>query len=77
MSKVRLAIVGAGNCASSLVQGVQFYRDVPAGEVWSGIPSRPTGETKRIWAGESQLPELIKRVRALEKRVRELEERRA
>jgi len=51
--------------------------DVPAGEVWSGIPSRPTGETKRIWAGESQLPELIKRVRALEKRVRELEERRA
>jgi UDP-3-O-[3-hydroxymyristoyl] glucosamine N-acyltransferase len=51
--------------------------DVPAGEIWSGIPSRPTGETKRIWAGESQLPELIKRVRALEKRVRELEERRA
>jgi UDP-3-O-[3-hydroxymyristoyl] glucosamine N-acyltransferase len=49
--------------------------DVPAGEVWSGIPSRPTGETKRIWAGESQLPELIKRVRALEKRVRELVER--
>ncbi len=51
--------------------------DVPAGEVWSGIPSRPTSEQKRIWAGESQLPELIKRVRALEKRLRELEERRA
>ncbi len=50
--------------------------DVPAGEVWSGTPSRPTGETKRIWAAESQLPELVKRVRALEKRVRELEERR-
>lgn len=51
--------------------------DVPAGEVWGGLPSRPLGETKRIWAGETQLPELIKRVRALEKRVRELEERRA
>ena len=25
--KVRVAIVGAGNCASSFVQGVQFYRD--------------------------------------------------
>jgi UDP-3-O-[3-hydroxymyristoyl] glucosamine N-acyltransferase len=49
--------------------------DVPAGEVWSGIPSRPTSEQKRIWAGESQLPELIRRVRALEKRLRELEER--
>ena len=51
--------------------------DVPPGEVWSGIPSRPTSEQKRIWAGESQLPELIKRVRALEKRLRELEERRS
>jgi UDP-3-O-[3-hydroxymyristoyl] glucosamine N-acyltransferase len=49
--------------------------DVAAGEIWGGIPSRPLAEMKRIWAGEAQLPELIKRVRALEKRVRELEER--
>jgi myo-inositol-1-phosphate synthase len=27
--KVRVAIIGVGNCASSLVQGVQFYRDTP------------------------------------------------
>lgn len=27
MGKVRVAIIGVGNCASSLVQGVQFYRD--------------------------------------------------
>jgi UDP-3-O-[3-hydroxymyristoyl] glucosamine N-acyltransferase len=51
--------------------------DVPAGEVWGGLPSRPVAETRRIWASERQLPELIRRVRALEKRVRELEERRA
>src|SRR5487761_780747 len=25
--KVRVAIVGVGNCASSFVQGVQYYRD--------------------------------------------------
>src|SRR3954447_21606534 len=25
--KVRVAIVGVGNCASALVQGVQYYRD--------------------------------------------------
>ena len=25
--KVRVAIIGVGNCASSLVQGVRFYRD--------------------------------------------------
>ncbi len=50
--------------------------DVPAGEVWSGIPSRPSAETRRIWAAEAALPELIRKVRALEKRVRELEEKR-
>ncbi|MDA1217049.1 MAG: inositol-3-phosphate synthase, partial [Chloroflexi bacterium] len=27
--KVRVAIIGVGNCASSLVQGVQFYKDAP------------------------------------------------
>ena len=27
MSKVRLAIVGVGNCASSLVQGLTYYKD--------------------------------------------------
>ncbi len=26
MGKIRVAIVGVGNCASSLVQGVHFYR---------------------------------------------------
>lgn len=28
MGKIRVAIVGVGNCASSLVQGVEFYKDV-------------------------------------------------
>jgi len=64
--------VGAG---SILTAQSGAPSDVPAGQVWSGTPARPTGETKRIWAVESQLPELLKRVRALEKRVRELEER--
>src|SRR3954469_7894861 len=26
--KVRVAIIGVGNCASSLVQGVEFYKDI-------------------------------------------------
>ena len=30
MSKVRLAIVGVGNCASSLVQGLEYYKDANA-----------------------------------------------
>jgi myo-inositol-1-phosphate synthase len=27
--KVRVAIIGAGNCASSFVQGIQYYKDTP------------------------------------------------
>jgi UDP-3-O-[3-hydroxymyristoyl] glucosamine N-acyltransferase len=49
--------------------------DVAAGEVWSGTPSRPAPETRRIWAAETLLPQLVRKVRALEKRVRELEGR--
>src|SRR3954451_21485783 len=34
MSSVRVAIVGVGNCASSLVQGVEYYKDAdPNGDV--------------------------------------------
>ena len=34
MSEVRIAIVGVGNCASSLVQGLHYYRDAdPSGDV--------------------------------------------
>jgi Myo-inositol-1-phosphate synthase len=27
MGSIRVAIVGVGNCASSLVQGVEYYKD--------------------------------------------------
>jgi myo-inositol-1-phosphate synthase len=34
MSSIRVAIIGVGNCATSLIQGVQYYRDAdPAGSV--------------------------------------------
>jgi myo-inositol-1-phosphate synthase len=35
--KVRVAIVGLGNCASSFVQGVQYYRDAPPEEFVPGL----------------------------------------
>jgi len=37
MSKVRLAIVGMGNCASSLIQGLQYYRDASPEETVPGL----------------------------------------
>jgi myo-inositol-1-phosphate synthase len=35
--KVRVAIIGVGNCASSLVQGVQFYKDAADDAAVPGI----------------------------------------
>jgi myo-inositol-1-phosphate synthase len=35
--KVRVAIVGVGNCASSFVQGVQYYNDAKAGDTVPGL----------------------------------------
>ena len=35
--KVRVAIVGVGNCASSFVQGVHYYRDADPGEQVPGL----------------------------------------
>ncbi|MDO5711604.1 MAG: inositol-3-phosphate synthase [Micrococcales bacterium] len=37
MGSIRVAIVGVGNCASSLVQGVQFYRDAPDDQEVPGL----------------------------------------
>lgn len=33
MGEVRVALVGVGNCASSLVQGIHYYHDAEGGEV--------------------------------------------
>jgi myo-inositol-1-phosphate synthase len=35
--KVRVAIIGVGNCASSLVQGVHYYRDAPEDQDVPGL----------------------------------------
>jgi myo-inositol-1-phosphate synthase len=35
--KVRVAIIGVGNCANSLLQGVEYYKDAKAGEFVPGL----------------------------------------
>jgi myo-inositol-1-phosphate synthase len=37
MGKVRIAIVGVGNCASSLVQGLEYYKDADDGARVPGL----------------------------------------
>jgi myo-inositol-1-phosphate synthase len=35
--KVRVAIIGVGNCANSLLQGTHYYKDAPDGEFVPGL----------------------------------------
>ena len=37
MSKIRVAIAGVGNCASALVQGIEYYRGAEPGETVPGL----------------------------------------
>jgi myo-inositol-1-phosphate synthase len=37
MEKIRVAIIGVGNCASSLIQGVQYYRNAKEGDFIPGV----------------------------------------
>ncbi len=41
--KVRVAIIGIGNCASALVQGVEFYRDAAEDEEIPGLMHATVG----------------------------------
>src|SRR6185503_18473068 len=44
MGSVRVAIVGVGNCASSLVQGVEYYRDADPTDRVPGLMHVKFGE---------------------------------
>jgi myo-inositol-1-phosphate synthase len=37
LGKIRVAIIGVGNCASSLVQGVHYYRNAKEGDEIPGL----------------------------------------
>src|ERR1700680_4913311 len=43
MRKIRIAIVGVGNCASSLVQGINFYRGSASNGAGVGLMHRQIG----------------------------------
>ena len=44
MGSIRVAIVGVGNCASSLVQGVEYYKDASADTTVPGLMHVKFGE---------------------------------
>ena len=46
-TEVRVAIVGVGNCASSLVQGVQYYQDADENATVPGLMHVKLGPVPR------------------------------
>lgn len=50
-----------------------IMRDIPDHANVLGVPAVPTKQAKRQWLGIQQLPDLLKRVKALEKRQAELD----
>ena len=50
-------------------------RDVPDGGTVLGIPAMPDKQAKRQWIAVQQLPEMLRRVRELEKQIEELKAR--
>ncbi len=50
-------------------------QDVPAGEKLFGTWGRPMMQARRIWLAEAQLPDLVRTLRAVERRLERLEAR--
>jgi UDP-3-O-[3-hydroxymyristoyl] glucosamine N-acyltransferase len=76
-------IASQSGIAGHLKLGVQatvgaksgVMRDVPDKGVVLGIPAAPDKQTKRQWIAQQQLPDMIPRLRELEKQVAELQAR--
>ncbi len=60
-------VIGAG---ARIGAQAGVISDVPAGSVYSGYPARPHHQQMRAYAALQRLPELIKRVRQLEKELK-------
>ena len=54
--KVRVAIVGVGNCASSLVQGIEYYRDADPRRDRPRPDARRPGRLPRLATSSSRPP---------------------
>ena len=44
MGKIKVAIIGVGNCASSLVQGIHKYVEIPTNEEIPGVMHNTIGD---------------------------------
>ena len=58
MNPIRVAIVGVGNCASSLLQGIHYYRDKSADDAERpGV--QPGGAVRGALLGRQRIAQLV------------------
>ena len=72
----QVGVVGHITIGDRAVVGAQggVTKSIPAGEAWWGYPARPMDEMKKSYACVNLLPKLFKRVDALAKQVKALEQ---
>ncbi len=70
-------IAGHLNLGSQSTVGAKsgVMRDIPPGGTVLGIPAMPDKQAKRQWIAVQQLPEMVRRLRALEHQVEQLREK--
>ena len=73
----QVGIVGHVEIGDNAIVAAQsgVSKDIPAGEVWFGYPASTLTKQKRIEASLRHLPDISKKVNALEKKISELEKR--
>jgi len=71
----QVGLAGHLKIGSKVTVGAQagVMHDIPDGETWLGSPAMPTRLTKRIFIGWQRLPELLKRMAELERRLKATE----
>jgi UDP-3-O-[3-hydroxymyristoyl] glucosamine N-acyltransferase len=73
----QVGTVGHINIGDKVQIGAQsgVSKSIPEGEIYFGYPARPIMKSKRIEAVINNLPELMKRIRNLEKKIEELQKK--
>ena len=64
MGKVRVAIIGVGNCASSFVQGLHYYKNAKATDRIPGLIAVEGGTRNFALSMSTVMPRLVSTRRA-------------
>lgn len=64
--------IGAG---VRIAASAKVMTDIPRGESWGGTPAAPLTEAKRIVLNQKRLPDMAAKLKAMEKRLKSLENR--